>query len=282
MAKLIVTRPRIKRFGTDFGGFRIVVDGTTIGRIGAGMAVEFPLPPGHHQVGARLGFFQSRPVDLDVGAEEIRTLRVIGNPRADKLLRYAAMLPSFVALGVVTWELSSGGPRSVMDFGWLKTLAFLGSFLPAALLLLFLRDDYLVFDEIPSLTLTEGRIAALMDPQPLRFRATIRQLMIAVAIVALFIWIGIEGTRRERSSLFQSRAYLHSRLEEIAREDEQHYHRMAAISGDTEPDASSYRKKAAKAAARADYHAAMKRKYEEAIARGAFSVEPDPPEPPWR
>ena len=34
-------------------------------------------------------------------------------------------------------------------------------------------------------------------------------------------------------------------------------------------------------AARADYHAAMRRKYEEAVARRWFFVEPDPPEPPW-
>ena len=46
-------------------------------------------------------------------------------------------------------------------------------------------------------------------------------------------------------------------------------------------DASSYRQAAARAKARADYHAAMKRKYEEAAARHWFSVEADPPQPPW-
>ena len=46
-------------------------------------------------------------------------------------------------------------------------------------------------------------------------------------------------------------------------------------------DPTSLRQSAARATARADYHAAMKRKYEEAAARRRLSVEPDPPEPPW-
>ena len=42
-----------------------------------------------------------------------------------------------------------------------------------------------------------------------------------------------------------------------------------------------YRQEAAKAAARADFHSALRRKYEQAAAERWFTVEPDPPQSAW-
>jgi hypothetical protein len=45
---------------------------------------------------------------------------------------------------------------------------------------------------------------------------------------------------------------------------------------------SGLRQSMVKEVGRADYHAAMKRKYGQAAARGAIFIEPDPPEPTAR
>jgi hypothetical protein len=50
---------------------------------------------------------------------------------------------------------------------------------------------------------------------------------------------------------------------------------------DSNAGASLIQGMAARTAAKADYHAAMKRKYEQAASGGPFWVEPDPPGPPW-
>ncbi len=112
-------------------------------------------------------------------------------------------------------------------------------------------------------------------------RITIRQMMIAVAVLAVYLGVSIEWVRRQRSGHFQSRASLHANLETIVRSSEQQQAQTAADWQKRGRDASSFRQAAARAKARADYHAAMKRKYEDAAARRRFSVEPDPPEPPW-
>ena len=61
------------------------------------------------------------------------------------------------------------------------------------------------------------------------------------------------------------------------RADADTYRRLAAM---YRRFAASDRQEAAKAAARADFHAALRRKYEQAAAERWFTVEPDPPEPP--
>lgn len=105
--------------------------------------------------------------------------------------------------------------------------------------------------------------------------------MIAVAILAVFVWLGIGWNRRERSHHFRNQADRHANLEDGFRRIEQSFIKTVGALPATNPNAAPARQAAAKAAAIADYHAAMKRKYEDAIARGAFSVEPDPPESPW-
>jgi hypothetical protein len=105
--------------------------------------------------------------------------------------------------------------------------------------------------------------------------------MIAVAIVALLLGAGVEWMRFTRRGFFEAKASYHSQFEDQFRGFERDFIRMAGGSQATNPNANPFQQSAARAAAVADYHAAMRRKYEEAAARRAFSVEPDPPAPPW-
>ncbi len=89
----------------------------------------------------------------------------------------------------------------------------------------------------------------LLRERSFRVRITIRRLMIAVAISALCTWVTLEVFRSARASQFRSEANFHAYLE----------HTFRGLD-----------------AAKADYHAAMKRKYAQAAASRSFSVAPDP------
>ena len=115
------------------------------------------------------------------------------------------------------------------------------------------RNHAFVLTEVPDLDLTVEQIAELLRERPFHVRISIRQLMIAVAISALGFWISLEVFRSIRASDFKSQASLHADLEDMFREQN---------------------------AAKADYHAAMKRKYAQAAASRLSSVEPDPSAPP--
>ena len=115
------------------------------------------------------------------------------------------------------------------------------------------RNHAFVLTELPNLDLTDEQIAMLLRELPFRVRITIRQVMIAVAISALCFWISITVFRANRALQFRSAASMHAELEGIFR-------RISA--------------------AKADYHAALRRKYEQAAASNSFSVDPDPTAPP--
>lgn len=74
-------------------------------------------------------------------------------------------------------------------------------------------------------------------------------------------------------------AKVHDDIEQIARKAEREFLGLAAGLEKGGLNGNGERQIAAKWCAQADYHA-MKRKYEQAAARAAFFVEPDPPAPP--
>ncbi len=148
--------------------------------------------------------------------------------------------------------------------------------------LIIWRDRLLYIEEIRDLGPT-SRPAALPAEPSLPVRLTIRGMMIAVAILALLFWATIEWGRYTRHQFFRQRAISHGILTDTFRKSEQEFLRTARSSESAGQKSSVIliRQFATRAAAKADYHAAMKRKYEEAIERRRLFVEPDPPEPPW-
>lgn len=127
-----------------------------------------------------------------------------------------------------------------------------------------------------------------------RFR--IRTTMIVVAVVALFVWVGIEVPRRERlSQYYRAKATAVSKSEGMYRSlsraldwskrIEDATSRHAARNGKLTESGAEDIQAAAVArtedflAPKIEYFARLKQKYEHAARYPWLSVEPDPPEP---
>ncbi len=143
------------------------------------------------------------------------------------------------------------------------------------------RDHFLCLEEIPTLDAEARQVTFPRVSIALALRISIRQMMILVAILAIYLGAATEWGRRKRAGFFRSQARIHAILEETLREEERGDVATVVEWEQKGWDASLHRRFAARHAARADYHAALSRKYEEAASRSQFFVEPDPPEPPW-
>lgn len=102
----------------------------------------------------------------------------------------------------------------------------------------------------------------------LRFRLTVRGLMIVVAVVGLVIGLGVEGERRRERYLSLARQHA------IIRED---LHKFLVIVSPT--DSVQFFGDRRAIADRVGYHGRLKAKYEAAARFPWLPVEPDPPEP---
>jgi hypothetical protein len=115
-----------------------------------------------------------------------------------------------------------------------------------------------------------------------RLRFTVRRMLIAVAIVAILCGGGVQI---RRAIAFSQLASSHTSFGLFWHSQEQ-WHRQFArsiLESDrprlSENDAAEQTEQAEKSKVLADYHAAMKAKYEAAARRPWLSVEPDPPRP---
>jgi hypothetical protein len=155
-------------------------------------------------------------------------------------------------------------------------------FLPAIVCLpgfVFRRNHVLCLTQIPGGDLADEQIAQYLRTHPLRLRITTGKTMTAVAILAIYLGIVSELASRARSQAFESLAKSHGHDHWKYLDAEQVHLQLAADTEAVGLDGSADRQAARWAAALAEYHAAMKRKYEEAAARRSLSVEPDPPKP---
>jgi hypothetical protein len=283
MAKLVVTRPL--QFFDARHQFHILIDGERAATIAPGKTVEIELAPGRHQVKARVDFLSSPPAEIEAGPAEVRHLQVGSNlARWGRLkLVLALLFVGPIAIQFITFACGRS-IRDPFENSWFTLFTAPMMLLPFLLFLACLavwREDFLYIEEIRDLGPTLGRVA-FPPAQPPRVRITVRGMMIAVAILAILFGATIEWGRYTRRGSFRRRASLHAQSEALYRDLAQKELRLATELEKSSPnaDASFIHGWAARAAAKADYHAAMKRKYGEAAARRAFSLEPDPPEPP--
>lgn len=270
MAKLIVSRAR--QLGGRIRRFRIRVDGRVAASVACGQSAEIRLEPGRHRITAQLEFLRSRPVEIVAGEDEVHHLRVGSSAMRRVPLWVVMSLPMLLTPAFVM--LSFAGHRFFSDpleVAWFRIFLIPMVTLPVVVqvaLMILWREHFLYLEEIPAPDRADRPSPPPRD-DPLRVRFTVRGLMVAVLVLAVLFAAGVEWARFTRGTLFQNRASRHAQLEAVYRE----------IGRSLSPP--SARRSAARAAAKADYHAAMRHKYEEAAARHAVSVEPDPPEPPW-
>jgi hypothetical protein len=119
-----------------------------------------------------------------------------------------------------------------------------------------------------------------LRPHPFRLRVSVRAMMIIVAIVAILLvaWLEVAGKERRRG--FRNKANFHASAEGVWRKLQHRLAQLAIGDDKTVCDAEAFREIKAKVVAIAEYHAAMRRKYQQAASHGWFTVAPDPPPPP--
>jgi hypothetical protein len=269
MARLIVTRPRLGPRWDIEEPFDVVIDGNPTAKIALGDAIAMDLPPRPHQVSVRLVNAGSQSVLVDAAARATHRLAVGTNVGLSRFTIWSLILGICPFIALMVWGFVGGAshlrqgasagtalPPPDWRHAWKMALmvpAALTIFLPMLAITAFQRNHAFVVTEVPSSDLTVEQIARLVRERPFRVRITVRQLMIAVAVVAVCFWMSLEVFRSTRTSQFRSRASIHARAEDMFWE----------VDG-----------------AKADYHAAMRRKYEQAAANGAMSTDPDPSAPP--
>jgi hypothetical protein len=296
MAKLIITRPGNHRFWHALLirrrlGYGVLLDGHRVATIGPGDTIELSLSPGFHQVRAKFGIFGSQTIDIDATSDMRLQLVAAPGVRWHNLNLFASIVVLLSTLPVfwsVAW-VSYHGLEGILaaDVNWLGVF-LLSNVSLSILALLFqiiipvvLRNHAIELIELPRLHLTELPLSDIRRPQSFPVRITMGHLMIAVAILAVVISASASFTRYEPSNYFRMKADAHASDEARIRELERIF-----LSLDVDVEKAGIKngpfyEMVAKTRAGADYHAAMRRKYEQAASQGRFYVEVDPPEPIW-
>jgi hypothetical protein len=269
MAKVTVTRTG--QPGLWRQPFRILIDGRAAASIAARETLELDLTPGRHRVAAELKIWGSQPVVIDSGPDDLHRLAV-GT-------RLGGALSTFPFWPVLSLLVISSSPAPVGGGILLMVSLVLAPYVLMALFILW-RHQTLHLEVVPVIAQARRPVAEVRQAGTPYLWFTVRELMGVVAILAVYVGAAIELTRFEQSSGFRGQAAFHARLEALYRKSGQDAMRDVARWQKIGVDTSPLRSQAAGAAAVADYHATMRRKYEEAAARRAFSVEPDPPVPP--
>jgi hypothetical protein len=287
MTNLIVNRLRHWTEGTD--DYRIVIDGDQVASIGAGESARIELGPGHYDVAATGGWVASKSIGIDGEPAATHHLIVAHNPKFYPTLITATLIVGLPLLvfAVSVPRLPSGrlditlmrGRHDAISVFMLPLLVLVSLALCAPFLLL--RESALALVQAPGPDLTDREIADFLRAQPLRPRFTLGGMMILLAILATNLAVGVQLSRNRRQSNIRELANMHAKLELPARAMQRQLDDDAADLQKRGINAIRLRQAEARSAARADYHAVMRRKYEQALSQGWFKVENDPPPPAW-
>ncbi len=268
MAKLVVVRPR----DTSFGGHsrcHVFLDGRRVASLAEGMKAEIPLSPGRHDLSVRMGLIRSPVVPFECEPETRHEFGVVFQPFiqmsfARRFVLWLALIGPYF-LWLYFYPRFFPGPQQFWIDEFFTPFVFLLSFGMAMGLSIASESGRLSLE--PGLDPADGQ-ALTPEITARRGRLTLRSMMIAVAVLAVLLGLGVRQWRSARNAYYREEVYRHHNYELSDREAAE-FHR-----------ASNNPATAAMFAARADYHAAMARKYEDAWARGLTTVEPDPPPPP--
>lgn len=267
MAKLVVVRPR----GSSFVGLtrcHVFLDGRRVASLAEGMKVEIPLSPGRHEFLARKDLNRSPIVAIEGEPETRHEFRVVFRPFipmsfARQFALYLGLMSPY-SLWLYFHPLFFPGPEQFWIDRFFTPLILLLSFGMAIGLSVVAQSGSLRL--VPGLDPANGQ-ALTPETASRRGRLTLRAMMIAVAVLAVLLGLGVRQWRRARDGYYRHEARMH-RIDEESDRNAAEFHK-----GSSNPAT------AAMFAARAEYHAAMARKYEDALARGLTTVEPDPPPP---
>lgn len=245
-----------------------------------GEITAIELPPGRYELAAKIGWLQSRCLEIELAADDRRHFEV------------AEWVTGWCLALSILYDLVVGAAWLWFQFpAHYFLIAILPGLLPTCFLWGMGRRSVLLREASPSTE--KGDIVAtrsfryadlkLFAPRParVRIRLTVRGIMIAIAVLAVVFWLGLSGCQLVMQAVFTGKAQYHSAAEARWRANEEDSVRHAEKLERQHVSASLDRAFAAKHGARADYHRTMRLQYERAAALGSLSVEPDPPAPPF-
>ena len=201
MEKLIVSRPRL---GSDWDipqCLDVLIDGKSVSPIGLGETIMIDLPPGPHQVRARIARDVSQSVLVNMARGETHRLAVGTNVGFHRFMLWSVILGMLLSIGLtvgVFIDLSSlleqeTAKRIVQEHApWrvaIRVMDVLATAMPVLAYAALIRNRNLVLIEIPGSDVEAEQIAELLRARPFRMRFEIWQLMIAIALVAISLWI---------------------------------------------------------------------------------------------
>jgi hypothetical protein len=296
MEQLRINRPGRHRFWHALlprrrFGYGVLLDGRRVATIGPGDTIGLTLSPGSHQVRAKFWIFGSQPIDIEATSDQ--RIQLVAGPgvRWHNLNLFASIvlllsaLPLFWSVAWVSYHGLEGILAAQVDWLGIFLLSNVSLSILALLLQiivsLVLRNHALELIELPRLHTTELPRFDIVRPQRFHVPITTGHLMIAVAILAVVISTSAVFTRHERSNYFRMKADKHASDEAMIRDFEREYRSIAVDIEKAGIKDGQLHAAVARSRALADYHAAMRRKYEQAASQGRLYVEADPPEPIW-
>lgn len=107
MAILTIQRP--KTYVDLIRNYQIFVDGARVDEIAAGSALELALPPGHHEVFAKIDWCRSNPLEVELREDRECVLEVGPNVGPFGVLRGLLYVTLFRSKYLYLRKLSSGG-----------------------------------------------------------------------------------------------------------------------------------------------------------------------------
>ncbi len=281
MPTLILTRS--EQADEVHAEYRIVIDDKYVTSIGTGKSAEIELSTGHHLIQIRAGFRRSVPAGIEAAPEGVYHLTVGPNSLNWRKKTLFLVLNGLVVCAIAFLvETDRDLTKPSGSLSWVNVILLLCILLLSLLLtvsLTFWWINFLYLIEIKYFVSRDKKIVDSFWTKSLRFRVSIRQTMFAVALLAVMLSLGIEETRNTKQDDFRKQASAHESLEGISRKALQRQIQTALYYEGQGWDSTLFRQAAAKSSAKAEYHAAMRRKYEGAASDRLLSIEPDPPEP---
>ena len=202
-AKLVIIRPR--QFADMLRFYDIVVDGERAASIRPGQKFELELAPGCHEISARLDWFGSRPVRIEVGPQTEHHLEVGNNSLSGRLPLTILILwiawPLLAAImGLTAWTLW-GDSFELPVFG--LTVTAIVSFLSPILLVVIAcvthwRDGYLYLRQNHSAT---SPFPASRPGIKWRPRLSVRTLMLAVLVIGGVLGLMLHRARVQHEAV---------------------------------------------------------------------------------
>lgn len=288
MGQLVVTRRRRWTL-PDLFPLQVVIDEERATPIKQGQTIAIDLPHGRHEISGLMGSLTSEPIELELGAAGHQHFEV-GVRFGDVSDYIVGLAPLLFVYAIISTPDFPKTPALLIGWFVMMGLLFLyGHVRPAQRGKLCLYIKHVGESDCSAseagvachVMLQHSDLRPLPQLQP-GFRLSIRGSMVLVAVVALFLWLGVGRFRAFRTEEHWSKARMHTEAEKNWRKEEQAHREMQMVERvKKSPQAVGiHQSSAAKAAASADYHRAMRQKYERAASLGILTVDPDPPEPP--